>query len=64
MSIKSKQVSKERLEKAARIYNKNRWAAEALGISWQHFDRLCKKYGIKTPNQQIKEQRKVAKARV
>ena len=42
----------DRIAQAARIYNSNRDAARALGVSNATFGRQCRRYGIETPNQQ------------
>ena len=44
-------ISKERIERAARLYSSNNHAAEALGIQPQSFSRLCRRYGVLTPQQ-------------
>ena len=48
-------VSKERIVRAARIYNSNQDAGIALGITAESFYRLCKRYEVETP---IKRRRK------
>ena len=40
---------KNRIEKAARIYASNRDAGLALGIAPGSFGRLCRRFGIETP---------------
>ena len=42
-------VSKERLERVARVYASNKDACKALGITMQSFSRLCRSYGVETP---------------
>ena len=42
-------VDQEAVERVARVYNMNRDAGRALGVSAQHFARLCRRYGIETP---------------
>ncbi len=42
-------VSYREIERVARIYNQNKDASAALGISLRHFARLCRHYGIETP---------------
>ena len=42
-------VSSQEIERIARIYNENKDASAALGISLRHFARLCRHYGIETP---------------
>ena len=46
--------SKERIERAARIYASNQDAGLALGITRGSFCRLCRKYGIETPTERRK----------
>lgn len=38
-----------RIERAARIYSSNRDAGAALGIAPGSFGRLCRRYGIPSP---------------
>ena len=40
---------KNRIERAARIYASNRDAGVALGIAPGSFGRLCRRFGIETP---------------
>ena len=40
---------KDRIERAARIYASNQDAGLALGIAPGSFGRLCRRFGIKTP---------------
>lgn len=47
-------ISKERIERAARIYASNNDAGLALGIAPGSFGRLCRRYGIQTPRQRRK----------
>jgi len=42
-------IERERLERAARIYATNIDAGLALGIAPGSFGRLCRRYGIETP---------------
>ena len=42
-------VSKETLERAARLYKQNSAASAALGITQRTFSRLCRQHGIETP---------------
>lgn len=55
-------IERERIERAARIYRSAADAARALGIQRSSFSRLCKHYGIQTPNQKRAEARKAAQA--
>ena len=43
------QFDRERIARAARIYASNRDAGLALGIAAGSFGRLCRRYGIETP---------------
>jgi hypothetical protein len=42
-------VTPQAVERAARLYNSNALAAEALGISRSGFARMCRRYGLETP---------------
>ncbi|NKB68850.1 MAG: hypothetical protein GKR89_17430 [Candidatus Latescibacteria bacterium] len=42
-------ISKERVERVARLYHQNEDASRALGITMRSFGRLCRQYGIETP---------------
>lgn len=42
-------LDRERIDRAARIYASNRDASRALGIAPSSFSRLCRRYGIETP---------------
>jgi hypothetical protein len=42
-------IEKDRIERAARIYASNDAAGSALGIAPSSFGRLCRRYGIETP---------------
>ena len=44
-----KGMTRERVERAARIYKSNAEAAQALGITSGSFGRLCRRHGIETP---------------
>ena len=48
---------KERIERAARIYASNYDAAMALGIAPGSFGRLCRRYGIETPQARRRRRR-------
>ena len=41
--------NRDRIERAARIYASNRDAGLALGIAPSSFGRLCRRFGIETP---------------
>ena len=51
----------EFLERASRIYPANKDAARALGISQQHYARLCRRHHIETPYQRKQRLKKEAK---
>ncbi|MCC7264682.1 MAG: hypothetical protein IT369_19375 [Candidatus Latescibacteria bacterium] len=42
-------VDPSRVERAARLYVSNKEAGQALGIAAGSFGRLCRQYGIQTP---------------
>ncbi|MEW6749427.1 MAG: hypothetical protein AB1505_00430 [Candidatus Latescibacterota bacterium] len=42
-------ISRDRIERVARIYKSNKEAGRALGIDPRSFSRLCRRYGITTP---------------
>ena len=42
-------IGRERVERAARMYATNQGAGIALGIAPGSFGRLCRRYGIETP---------------
>ena len=44
-----KGITKEQVERVARIYKHNQDASQALGITMRSFGRLCRKYGIEAP---------------
>mgnify|MGYP005827051499 CR=1 FL=1 len=52
---KASNISRERLERAARIYNSATDAGRALGIAAGIFSRICQEQGILTPAQRRKE---------
>ena len=49
-------LTKERLERASRIYKTNQAAAEAMGINSSSFSRACDRHGVTPPSQQRKSQ--------
>ena len=55
-------VSSQEIERVARIYNQNKDASAALGISLRYFARLCRQYGIETPY--ARRRRRLQDARV
>ncbi len=56
-------IEKERIERAARIYASNFDAGLALGIAPGSFGRLCRRYGIETPQARRRRRRAEWKAR-
>ncbi len=44
-----KKISREEVERAARMYHSNQDAARALGIRSDSFSALCRRYGLETP---------------
>ena len=42
-------ISRQQIERAARLYRSNLDASRALGITLQAFGRICRRYGIETP---------------
>lgn len=42
-------ISRERIERVARIYASNQDASQALGIAMRSFSRLCRRYEVETP---------------
>ena len=54
-------VSLHEVERVARMYNQNKDASAALGISLRYFARLCRHYGVETPY--ARRQRRLQDAR-
>jgi len=50
-------IERERIERAARIYASNQDAGLALGIAPGSFGRLCRRYGIETPQARRRRRR-------
>lgn len=50
-------IPRERIARAARIYSSNNEAGAALGIKPSSFGRLCRHYGIPTPQQRRQQRR-------
>ena len=48
-------ISRERIERAARIYKSSKEASRALGIAPGSFSRACRKYGIQTPVARLRQ---------
>ncbi len=44
-----KGISRDQVERVARIYKTNEDASRALGIEMRSFGRLCRRHGIETP---------------
>ncbi len=42
-------ISRDRIERVARIYASNQDASRALGIALRSFSRLCRRYEVETP---------------
>ncbi len=47
--VMQKGITREQVERVARIYKTNQDAGQALGITMRSFGRLCRKYGVETP---------------
>ena len=43
--------TRERVVRAARIYTRNEYAAQAMGITQRHFARLCREHGVESPDE-------------
>ena len=50
-------IAKDRIERAARMYASNHDAGSALGIAPGSFSRLCRRYGIETPQARKRRRR-------
>ncbi|MBI4530154.1 MAG: hypothetical protein HY709_01415 [Candidatus Latescibacteria bacterium] len=50
-------ISRERIERAARIYSTNDAASRALGVHVATFGRLCKRYGVVAPCERRRQNR-------
>lgn len=55
-----KHITREALERVARIYKSNTEASAALGIAPDTFGRLCRKYDIETPSARKRRQKQEA----
>ena len=53
----AKGISREQIERVARIYNNNKDAGRALEIHPRSFHRLCRRYGIETPFERLRRRR-------
>jgi len=58
-----KQITRDQVERVARMYKSNEDAGRALGIAMRSFSRLCRKYGIETPYRRRLRRWREAKAR-
>ena len=59
----NKGLSREQIERVARMYKCNQDASRALGITIRSFSRLCRKYEIESPFARRQRQRcRVAKS--
>jgi hypothetical protein len=50
----------DRLDRCARMYPDNVSAGVALGIHASSFGRLCRKFGVETPDQRKRVRKKLA----
>ena len=50
-------ISRERIERVARIYASNQDASRALGIAMRSFSRLCRRYEVETPHARRRRRR-------
>ena len=56
-------ISKDRIERVARIYASNSDASRALGIAMRSFSRICKRFDIETPHARSRRRRQKALGR-
>jgi hypothetical protein len=56
-----KGITREQIERAARLYKTNMDASQALGIAMRSFGRLCRRYGIETPWVRKRRRRQAAR---
>ncbi len=54
-------ITREQLERVARIYHSNEDAGRALGIVGRSFSRLCRHNGIETPYARRRRERDAAR---
>ena len=52
-----KKLTRNEVERAARVYRMNKDAWQALGISDKTFVKLCHRYGVVTPAEREKRRR-------
>jgi hypothetical protein len=57
-----KGITRDQVERVARMYRTNEDASRALGIQMRSFGRLCRRYGIETP--WVRKRRRAGVARV
>lgn len=50
-------ISRERVERVARIYASNKEASQALGVTPWTFGRLCRRYGVESPYERRRRRR-------
>ena len=55
-----KHITREDVERVARIYKTNKDAGAAMGIVPASFSRLCRQYGIESPYARKERQRREA----
>jgi len=51
-------ITREEVERVARMYKSCKDAGAALGIAMGSFSRLCRKYGIETPHARKQRRRR------
>lgn len=56
-------IERDRIERAARIYSSNDDAGRAMGITPGSFGRLCRRYGIETPQARRRRRRQESQSR-
>jgi len=58
-----KGISRDQVERAARVYRTNLDASRALGIELRSFGRLCRRHGVETPWARKRRQAREARVR-
>ena len=56
----AKHITREDVERVARIYKTNKDAGASLSINPRSFSRLCRQYGIETPYARKQRRRREA----
>ena len=56
-----KGITRDQIERVARVYKTNQEASQALGIAMRSFGRLCRRYDIETPYVRKRRQRHQAR---